>query len=300
MKTSTIAAIAFAMLAVSSCKTAQVSSQLTPIEGDQYTLTMGDATMTISAAEGGKIMSYKLGDKEMIAQLKRPNQYGSTFWTSPQVEWNWPPVAEFDTRAYEKISETGTLVLKSSVAAKLPFSIQKEYKANTKKGCIDITYSIKNEGDAARKVAPWEISRVISTETGQIFFEADAADIEPADLLPFTFEEGAAWYTFESARQNRKINADGEGWLAYTDDGMLMIKKFDNLDKAQAQPAPGEAEIQVYVNMGKSYIELESQGAYKELQPGESLQWTVSWYLLPVSPDASKADLIKAVKQALK
>jgi hypothetical protein len=78
-----------------------------------------------------------------------------------------------------------------------------------------------------------------------------------------------------------------------------MIKKFDDLDASQ--PAPNEAEIQVYVNRGKTYIELESQGAYTELKPGESLSWTVRWYLMPdASPVEASAKLLKQVKKVVK
>ena len=78
-----------------------------------------------------------------------------------------------------------------------------------------------------------------------------------------------------------------------------MVKKFQDL--TASQPAPDEAEIQVYVNRGKSYIELESQGAYTELKPGESLSWTVRWYLMADSSpvEASKA-LLKKVKNKFK
>lgn len=74
----------------------------------------------------------------------------------------------------------------------------------------------------------------------------------------------------------------------------MMVKKFDDL--APGQPAPEEAEIQVYINMGSNYVELESQGAYSEIQPGASLEWTVRWYLVPVEGTAvpSKAILKKA------
>ena len=99
--------------------------------------------------------------------------------------------------------------------------------------------------------------------------------------------------------QNRRgasepqVNADGTGWLAYCADGLLLIKEFDNLQAGQ--PAPGEAEVQVYVNRGKTYIELESQGAYTLLQQGESLSWTVRWYLLPVDKDLSRSELLQRV-----
>ena len=80
---------------------------------------------------------------------------------------------------------------------------------------------------------------------------------------------------------------------------LLMIKKF--ADITPDQPAPNEAEIQVYVNQGKTYIELESQGEYKTLQPGESLTWEVKWYLIPLkdAPAPSKK-LLKLVRKTIK
>ena len=94
------------------------------------------------------------------------------------------------------------------------------------------------------------------------------------------------------------MNADGKGWLAYLNNGLLLLKKFDDL--SPTQPAPGEAEIQVYVNRGKTYIELESQGAYTNLAPGESLTWTVRWQLEPYNGTAPSKQLVKRTKKILK
>ena len=116
--------------------------------------------------------------------------------------------------------------------------------------------------------------------------------------MSFTAADGAAWYKTDTANENRKINADGKGWLAYLNDGLLLVKKFEDLS-ADA-PAPGEAEIQVYVNRGKTYIELESQGAYVTLAPGERLTWTVKWMLAPYSGEVPSAKAVKAVKKMLK
>ena len=143
-----------------------------------------------------------------------------------------------------------------------------------------------------------EITRV-ANEGGLIFFDASVEGITPAGLMAFSSEYGAAWYLSDEASENRKINADGKGWLAYKNENLLLIKKFQDLKPSE--PAPDEAEVQIYVNRGKTYIELESQGAYTELKPGESLDWTVRWYLLqdetPVKP--SKA-LVKKVIKAVK
>ena len=69
-----------------------------------------------------------------------------------------------------------------------------------------------------------------------------------------------------------------------------MVKTFQDLQPGE--PAPEEAEVQVYVNRGKSYIEIESQGVYTLLQPGEQLSWTVKWHLLPVDSEAIPSEVL--------
>ena len=256
------------------------------------TLRVGDATMTIDPAKGGKILSLKYQEREVISQSRFPESFGSTFWTSPQKEWNWPPVLEFDKQAYQVEQNDGNrLVISSPVSERLGLSVGKDFSSDAADGAFVITYSIKNEGKEARRVAPWEITRV-PNGNGVIFFAA-ADSIWPTGLMNFETSDGAAWYQTDEAPQNRKVNADGRGWLAYSADGLLLVKKFQDLQAGQ--PAPGEAEVQVYVNRGKTYIELESQGAYTLLQPGESLRWTVRWYLLPVDKNLSRKELMERV-----
>lgn len=268
-----------------------------------FTLKSGNATMTVDAAKGGKILSLKHGDKEVLSQLRWPESFGSTFWTSPQKEWNWPPVSEFDKQPYTiERQEANRLTITSPVSSRLGLSVGKDFTVQpspsgpSEEGLFVITYSIKNEGSEARRVAPWEVTRVQNGD-GLIFFDAPVDSIWPAGLMTFEAAHGAAWYQTDEAQQNRKVNADGRGWLAYYADGLLLMKTFQDL--TPAEPAPGEAEVQVYVNRGKAHIELESQGAYTLLQPGERLTWTVCWHLLPVE-NASKEQLMETVKSRLR
>ena len=263
-----------------------------------YTLKSGNVTMTIDAAKGGKILSFKYGDQEVISQLKWPESFGSTFWTSPQKEWYWPPVPEYDKQPYAVEEKEGVLTMTSEVNDKLKYRIRKAFKPDEQKQAIAITYSIINASDETRKVAPWEITRV-QNEGGLIFFEAPVDSIWPAGLMNFKADGAISCYEPDEANENRKVNADGKGWLAYLNQekGLLLVKQFEDLDKCQ--PAPDEAEIQVYVNRGKTYIELESQGAYTTLQPGEALNWTVRWYLQP-STLTSAEDLAQQVKNLIR
>ena len=263
------------------------------LEGSKYSISAGDLTMTVDAGQGAKILSFQYKDKEVLSQLQRPNAFGSTFWTSPQSEWNWPPVPEYDTRPYTAEQRNGALVLTGEESARYHYRIRKEFRPAG--NCIEVTYSIINEAPVERKIAPWEISRVPSE--GVIFFDATPETITPIGLLPISFENEGSWYQVDEARGNRKINADGAGWYAYAHDGLLLVKRFQDIDGTQ--PAPREAEIQVYVNAGKTFIELEAQGPYTSLKPGEALSWTVRWYLLPQecgeTPSQGLMDLVKSV-----
>ena len=290
-------AAAFAATALS----AQTVQQL---DDEKYVLSVQDLSMTVDAAHGGKILSFKLGEQEVIAQNEapaapapapadgqprrrfffNPNSYGSTFWTSPQAEWNWPPVPEYDSLPYTAEVKDGpvqvagvtipALFLEGQVS-KYGYRIRKSFTVDPSDLAFVVTYSIVNESGETRKVAPWEITRV--PNGGFIEFDAKPEGVTPADLMKVSFADDKATLEIDVANENRKINVDGKGWLNFRDNGIVMTKRF--ADIAQEEAAPGEAEIQVYINGRKTFVEIEAQGPYTELAPGEKLDWTVRWYL---------------------
>ena len=268
-----------------------------PVEG-KYTISTGDVTLTVDASKGGKVVSYKYQDKEVLSQTRFPNSFGSTFWTSPQSEWNWPPVAEYDRKPFNAEVKDNVLVLTGEKSERFGYRVRKEFAADAKNNSISIKYTIINESGETRKVAPWEISRV--PNGGILFF--DAKEATPANNMKgmnFVFEQKAAWFTLDEDKENRKINADGKGWLAFSDNGLLFVKKFQDLKAGEE--APAEAEIQIYANTGKTFVEIEEQGAYTTLAAGEELDWTVTWYLVAhdLKNEPSKA-LLKLAQKIVK
>ena len=290
-------------LAASFAATALSAQTVQQLDDEKYAVSVGDITLTVDAAHGGKILSFKLGEKEVIAQnpaaapqpaqaegqpprrrFFNPNSYGSTFWTSPQKEWNWPPVPEYDSLPYTAEVKDGpvkvvdvaipALYLTGQVS-KYGYRVCKVITVDPSDLAFVITYSIVNESGETRKVAPWEITRV--PNGGYLEFDAKAEDVTPLDLMKVSFDEDVAKLEIDVANQNRKINVDGKGWLKFHDNGLVLTQKFPDI--APEAAAPGEAEIQVYIDARKSFVEIEAQGAYTELQPGEKLDWTVRWYL---------------------
>ena len=129
----TIAFLACAVLTVSA-------------DDEPFVLHNGNATMTVDPAKGGKILSLKYQDTEMLSQSRWPESFGSTFWTSPQKEWNWPPVPEFDKMPYTVESRNDAqLVLRSQKSERLGFTIGKTFTADAADGAFVVTYSIRNE-----------------------------------------------------------------------------------------------------------------------------------------------------------
>lgn len=262
-----------------------------PAENYELKTSDGKAVMVIDAANGARILSLKWENNEVLSQNPAPNMYGSTFWTSPQKEWNWPPVYEHDMGKYSVEQKNGEIIMTSGLSERFPLRIRKRFSIRDKQ-FFSITYSITNEGKEARKVAPWEVTRVPGE--GKIYFNAPVDSIWPSSLMNFKQEKNYAVFEIDKVDKQRKINVNGSpeklgkktkafyqnmSYLMYSNKGLRLIKRFPDLKSGEA--APGEDEIQVYLHQNSMYCELEEQGAYTLLQPGESLNWTVIWQVLP-------------------
>ncbi len=83
------------------------------------------------------------------------------------------------------------------------------------------------------------------------------------------------------AQGDAQLYTDGsEGWFAEVNGDVILIKKFPDITFEAA--APNEGEVELYANKDipqKSYVEIEHQGAFTELRPGQSFSWTMQWFL---------------------
>jgi hypothetical protein len=133
------------------------------------------------------------------------------------------------------------------------------------------------------------------TSSGSVTYQTDS---DPAFMT--TAAAGDLWYQSAPVHHDSKAFADGSGWLAQaTPDRFLFLASFPDIQPTDA--APGEAEIEFFTN--SSYVELEAQGAYTTLAPGQALTWTVRWKLRRLPSSASltvgDAQLASAATAAL-
>lgn len=68
------------------------------------------------------------------------------------------------------------------------------------------------------------------------------------------------------------------------DGDLLFVKVFPAV--ARADQAPGEAEVEIYVDPAGGFVEVEQQGPYEMIAPGQSSRWTCHWLLARLEPGA--------------
>lgn len=246
-----------------------------------YVLNSGNLYMVIDGNTGSRVISLKLDGEEILgSKIEHPKYYGSTLWLSPEGKWRGQAV--LDASAYTNEFFNGEeLRLKSKDDTVNGFAFLKIFQTNMSDTSIIIKYTITNISKEPQEVAPWEVTRV---PTGGLAFfpKRSPEDIPVANkrlpVLTTCDSAGFIWYPYDSSLlSSQKVFIDGsEGWVAYIRNKVIFIKKFPVIDPRQA--APGEKNIELYVNKENTYIELENQGAYRKLLTGNSLSYETKWY----------------------
>lgn len=261
--------------------------------------------LEVDPASGARISSLKLGTGEFLFINRSQTNWGSTLWTAPQSAWNWPPPQAYDGTAYTGGAQGNLLVLAGPKDQASGFSFTKRISADDGDTSITLAFTLKNGGTAARQAAFWQVTRVLP---GGITFFPKGPGPARGDLVSQVKESGGwMWLDYATATipgGTPKYFGDGAGgWMAHIDpSGLMLLETFPDI--AAAEAAPGEAEIEIYTDPGKQYMEIEHQGAYASIAAGDSAAWTTRWYLrkLPagVARKAGDPTLIAWVESLLR
>ena len=259
-----------------------------------YAVEMTDGTDTLlfecTAENGGLITKLAMNGTDMLAVDAMENGNGSTFWTAPQTDWNWPPPAFLNTDTLTPTVDTAeaSITLTSAADDRLGIQVIKKFTPDLERFAVVLEYTIVNTGDETVSYAPWEISRVLP---GGVTFFPTGDEVNDVDMtpLPVSDIDGISWldHTAPMDSGDYKYSADGaDGWSAHAAGDMVFVKSFND-QPASAKP-PGQGEIQLYVKGGE-FEEVEQIGAYQEIPVGGQISWTVRWYLRRIPEDAAAA-----------
>jgi hypothetical protein len=274
-------------------------------------LNLLNTTLVVDTALAGRIISLKIEDDELLFQKKGSNDnFGSTFWSSPQSTWSWPPPAILNNNPYIIIKKDAQLVkLISGTDTKTKYRFSKTYGLSPLDTSFRIVYTVANTATTTKKIAPWEITRYPSG--GIVFFpQRLEGETMTGALVPLIEDiDQVSWFDYDSTTIPKtgtpKLFSDGsEGWLAYvTLQGQLVVKKFS--DSAPADRATtAENEIELYTATDLTYYEVEQQGKYQSIMTNDSLTWEVKWFVRQVPStikiEKGNPDLVKYVRMMLK
>jgi hypothetical protein len=284
-----------------------MTEQVIPaLSAGRYVFRFGEHELIVDPARGGRVLAFGLQGQNVLTgpevvragDAAMQNNFGSTFWTSPQSDWGWPPESALDTAPYLASVAGNVLTLASDPGEKMGYAVTKRISADAARGRVSLEYALRNVS-ATKPAAPWEISRV--AKRGLVFFPSASA-AEPSTLGSERIG-GVAWVDIGSAPAgDSKLFQDGsEGWLAYVDGDQVLIKTFE--DVPRAEQAPGESEVEVFVSGDFGYVEIEQQGRFATLAPGAASSWRVDWYLRRRPPElearVGNADLVRWAREQI-
>jgi len=280
------AAAAGAGAAGSAAAAGAAAEPMLEIRGDLHNFKLGRRSFIVDAAHGARITRFGLDEANLLTgpEVDMLN-YGSTFWPSPQERWGWPPVPELDSEPYVFTEAPSQFKSRPGMRAKV--SVTKVVDSLIGEDTVEITYGLTNEDSGAASWAAWEITRVAAG--GLSFFPT--GERKANTQLSVVDQAGISWFQHDPMKisgEGQKFTGDGsEGWLAHVAGRSLLVKKFVDVPADAQAPAP-EAEIALYAARG--YVEIEPQGPYTELMPGESLSWKVRWIVAEL-PSQLSAEL---------
>ncbi len=260
-------------------------------QGDQYlSISSGPLKLSVDPTLGGRFASFTLDGKEALRVERDANNWhwGSTLWTSPQEDWGWPPIDTFDKDAFEVVAHgQRNIKLASRVDPRTRLQMFKEARFENDPGELPqlrMTYQVVNQGDRSCAVALWENIRV--DWSGQVEFPSGGTfrfrdnsrgavteKVGATLRIPFNQKQPNAQKVFYTPPSPR----DGILWSRYRNNGLVLTTTRKMPDRV----APNQAAIEIYLAPDSRFAEVENQGSFVELDPGQDLKMFVTWKLEP-------------------
>lgn len=254
---------------------------------EPLSLDAGSTTLSVLPGLGARIIGFALEGRNVlleaaaVAGTENANNFGATFWPSPQTAWGWPPIPALDNQPFRSRFTEGRLLLESDHGTLLDgtrLTLTKIIAPIPVRSAFELTYVMTNHGERPIELAGWQIARVRAG--GLSFFRLGDGGVADDKLATVT-HGGVQWYLYDRTivvAQGQKTFADATGWLAHLDGDLLFVQSFP--DVARGAAAQGESEVELYADPSHTYVELEPQSRVVTLSPGQSSEpWTVRWCL---------------------
>lgn len=300
---SLIACLAIAVLVMAGCSKGKENAADLPHfckqDGSRLLIKQGSIRLEIMPKVGGRISSLKYAGHELlvpIVDLDKVTDWGTVLWSSPQADWGWPPIDVLDNKPYRLTTEEDRVVLMSEIDPRTGYQFTKTYRPDGDDRIV-IDYRITNHSSEPKNVAPLEVTRLRSS--GSLFFPSGDSEISSGLFYPLDIQmfDELTWFDYDKKKirtDHHKMMQDGkEGWMAYVDQGHLLVKEFN--DSPVGTTAKGESEIEIFAHVEHIFIEMKQQASLVALEPGQHLDWTVTWHVKKLPEDLAASPTPQAL-----
>ncbi len=245
--------------------------------------------LEIAPELGGRMISLRWKNQELLTQRSTDSlAYGCSLWPSPMT-WGWPPSPVLDREPFFAQQLGDTLSLVGPTAEDFGWRMKKSILVWPAEGRFVCLYQVENTTDTLRQVAAWEVPRF--PKGSEVFARIDTSSLPPKFLksIPWTLDESGHLHIDVPKSylgKGQKVSYDGmEPWIGVQHGHAGLIRQAEPLSPDQFAPNSGELEI--YVDDDTDYIEVEIQGPYLSLKPGESASLRVAWQVMdaPGAPE---------------
>lgn len=282
-----------------------------------FKLSNGKVEVIVTTDIGPRIIAYRFpGEDNILAEIPDTvvktalgdwKPYGGhRLWTAPEA---MPRSYSPDNSPIEyKLVGANTIELSQPVEPKTGIKKDMIVTLDDSGSGVTVTGRITNQNDWAIDVAPWALT--IMNGGGTTIIPQEPYRSHDDYLLParplilwhYTDLSDPRWTmgkryirlkTDDSIMDAQKIGlANKQGWAGYHRKGTLFIKRFPYIDGA-TYPDYG-ANNETYTS--GSFMELETVGPMRHLQPHESAEHTERWFLFKgVDIGATEASLDAAI-----
>jgi hypothetical protein len=265
---------------------------------DCVRVTNGQIELIVPTVIGLRVTRFGfVGDENEFREM--PGQIGKTGGNSWRIYgghrlWHAP---EANPRTYEPDNEpiqatftNGTLFLTQPVEKTTGIQKQMELTMDAEGAHVRVLHRLKNRGLWPVTLAPWSLSAMAQGGRAVIpqarrMLGSNLLPNRALILWPYTdmSDPRALWgRRFVMVTQNPKngaafkIGVTGiDGWAGYVRGGHLFLKRFTH--QLDALYPDFGASVEAYTNA--DFLELETVGPLRELQPGQFVEHVEDWYL---------------------
>lgn len=295
-----------------------------------FTLRNADLELVIIPAAGRMMkLTFKGGenlfrnDAGLEGKVRSPdapetwmNYGGDWLWPVAQSRWtsfagaDWPPpMALADLpwtgTAWQDADGTECCLLTRDYGEPLYIKVSRLIKLAKDANRISIRQRIERISPSEIPVVLWNISQIAQADTVVLPADKHSAmdngvkalmfDLPPAPQLSSC---GSANVYHARDGGEHKLGSDSKrGWIAARKSGCLLVERAAAEDVGTHPD--GGCTVEMYSNSGLGYTEIETLSVEKSLQPGETLQNTLTLECFPAPATTNACELADAVMTLL-